>query len=126
MVAHKSNRYLRSWAMVRWRRDTVTRRLTHRLDQVMDRLHILEGYLIAYLNIDEVIRVIREEDAPKIELTKRFALSETQASAVLDLRLRHLAKLEEVKLQSEQKELESEREYREYFGLAHKNDQIDS
>ena len=94
-----------------WRRDTVTRRLTHRLDQVMDRLHILEGYLIAYLNIDEVIRVIREEDAPKIELTKRFALSEAQASAVLDLRLRHLAKLEEVKLQSEQKELESEREY---------------
>ena len=96
-----------------WRRDTVTRRLTHRLDQVMDRLHILEGYLIAYLNIDEVIRVIREEDAPKIELTKRFALSEIQASAVLDLRLRHLAKLEEVKLQSEQKELESEREYLE-------------
>ena len=96
-----------------WRRDTVTRRLTHRLDQVMDRLHILEGYLIAYLNIDEVIRVIREDDAPKIELTKRFALSETQASAVLDLRLRHLAKLEELKLQSEQKELESEREYLE-------------
>ena len=92
-----------------WRRNTVTRRLTHRLDQVTDRLHILEGYLVAYLNIDEVIRIIREEDAPKIELVKRFALSETQANAVLDLRLRHLAKLEEVKIQAEQKELESER-----------------
>ena len=92
-----------------WRRNTVTRRLTHRLDQVTDRLHVLEGYLVAYLNIDEVIRIIREEDAPKIELVKRFALSETQANAVLDLRLRHLAKLEEVKIRAEQKELESER-----------------
>ena len=98
---------------VGWRRDTGTRRLTHRLEQVMDRLHILEGYLIAFLNIDEVIRIIREEDAPKIELMKRFALSETQANAVLDLRLRHLAKLEEVKIHTEQKELESEREYLE-------------
>ena len=79
MVAHESNRCFDLGRVVRWRRRYVTRRLTHRLDQVMDRLHILEGYLIAYLNIDEVIRVIREEDAPKIELTKRFALSETQA-----------------------------------------------
>jgi len=94
-----------------WRRQTVTRRLTHRLDQVMDRLHILEGYLVAYLNIDEVIRIIREEDEPKTELMERFGLSEVQANAILDLRLRHLAKLEEVKIQAEQKELEKERKY---------------
>ena len=96
-----------------WRRNTVTRRLTHRLDQVTDRLHILEGYLIAYLNIDEVIRIIREEDIPKIKLMKRFALSDTQANAVLDLRLRHLARLEEVAIQAEQKELERESKYLE-------------
>ncbi len=93
-----------------WRRNTVTRRLTHRLDQVMDRLHILEGYLIAYLNVDEVIHIIREADVPKRQLIKRFNLSETQANAVLDLRLRHLAKLEEVKIQAEQTELKSERQ----------------
>jgi topoisomerase-4 subunit A len=92
-----------------WRRETVTRRLTHRLDQVNDRLHVLEGYLIAYLNIDEVIRIIREEDEPKSELMARFGLSEIQASAILDLRLRHLAKLEEVKIQTEQSNLEDER-----------------
>ena len=96
-----------------WRRQTVTRRLTHRLDQVMDRLHILEGYLVAYLNIDEVIRIIREEDEPKHELMVRLGLSEIQANAILDLRLRHLAKLEEVKIQAEQKELEKERKYLE-------------
>jgi topoisomerase-4 subunit A len=96
-----------------WRRQTVTRRLTHRLDQVMDRLHILEGYLVAYLNIDEVIRIIREEDEPRQQLMDRFGLSEIQANAILDLRLRHLAKLEEVKIQAEQKELESERKYLE-------------
>ena len=96
-----------------WRRQTVTRRLTHRLDQVMDRLHVLEGYLVAYLNIDEVIRIIREEDEPKHELMVRFGLSEIQANAILDLRLRHLAKLEEVKIQAEQKELEKERKYLE-------------
>ncbi|NBS11835.1 MAG: DNA topoisomerase IV subunit A [Gammaproteobacteria bacterium] len=92
-----------------WRRDTVTRRLTHRLDQVMDRLHILEGYLIAYLNIDEVIQIIREEEDPKAELMRRFALSEVQANAILDLRLRHLARLEEIKIQAEQTALEAER-----------------
>ena len=96
-----------------WRRQTVTRRLTHRLDQVMDRLHVLEGYLVAYLNIDEVIRIIRDEDEPKHELMVRFGLSEIQANAILDLRLRHLAKLEEVKIQAEQKELEKERKYLE-------------
>ncbi|MGB2474283.1 MAG: DNA topoisomerase IV subunit A, partial [Litorivicinaceae bacterium] len=96
-----------------WRRQTVTRRLTHRLDQVMDRLHILEGYLVAYLNIDEVIQIIREEDEPKHELMLRFGLSEIQANAILDLRLRHLAKLEEVKIQVEQTELEKEQRYLE-------------
>ena len=96
-----------------WRRQTVTRRLAHRLDQVMDRLHILEGYLVAYLNIDEVIRIIREEDEPKHEFMVRFKLSEIQANAILDLRLRYLAKLEEVKIQAEQKELEKERKYLE-------------
>lgn len=96
-----------------WRRQTVTRRLTHRLDQVMDRLHILEGYLVAYLNIDEVIQIIREEDEPKHELMLRFGLSEIQANAILDLRLRHLAKLEEVKIQVEQTELEKEQKYLE-------------
>ncbi len=96
-----------------WRRQTVTRRLTHRLDQVMDRLNILEGYLVAYLNIDEVIQIIREEDEPKHELMLRFGLSEIQANAILDLRLRHLAKLEEVKIQVEQTELEKEQKYLE-------------
>ena len=96
-----------------WRRQTVTRRLTHRLDQVMDRLHILEGYLVAYLNIDEVIQIIREGDEPKHELMLRFGLSEIQANAILDLRLRHLAKLEEVKIQVEQTELEKEQKYLE-------------
>ena len=96
-----------------WRRQTVTRRLTHRLDQVMDRLHILNGYLVAYLNIDEVIQIIREEDEPKHELMLRFGLSEIQANAILDLRLRHLAKLEEVKIQVEQTELEKEQKYLE-------------
>ncbi len=96
-----------------WRRETVTRRLTHRLDQVMDRLHILEGYLVAYLNIDEVIRIIRNEDEPKHEFMVRFGLSEIQAHGILDLRLRHLAKLEEVKIQAEQKQLEKERKYLE-------------
>ena len=96
-----------------WRRQTVTRRLTHRLDQVMDRLHILEGYIVAYLNIDEVIQIIREEDEPKHELMLRFGLSEIQANAILDLRLRHLAKLEEGKIQVEQTELEKEQKYLE-------------
>lgn len=100
-------RLLTEW--LDWRRETVTRRLTHRLDQVNDRLHVLEGYLIAYLNIDEVIRIIREEDEPKHELMARFGLSEIQANAILDLRLRHLAKLEEVKIQTEQSNLKDER-----------------
>jgi topoisomerase IV subunit A len=98
--------------LVEWlsfRMETVRRRLQYRLDQVLERLHILEGLMIAYLNIDEVIEIIRYEDDPKAELIKRFSLSETQAEAILNLRLRHLAKLEEMKIKGEQDELEKER-----------------
>ncbi len=93
-----------------FRLGVVRRRLEHRLDQVERRLHILEGLLLAYLNLDEVIRIIREEDHPKKELQRRFSLTETQAEAILELRLRHLARLEEIKLREEQRDLEGERE----------------
>ncbi len=99
---------LKEW--LEFRQTTVTRRLQHRLDKVLARLHILEGLLIAYLNIDEVIAIIRYEDEPKAELMSRFKLSDTQAEAILELKLRHLAKLEEVKLTGEQNELEQERQ----------------
>lgn len=92
-----------------FRRDTVTRRLNHRLQIVEDRLHILDGLLTAYLNIDEVIAIIREEDKPKPVLMERFGLSEIQAEAILNLRLRNLAKLEEMKIRGEQDELSAER-----------------
>ena len=92
-----------------YRQDVVTRRLTYRLEKINERLHILEGLLVAYLNIDEVIRIIREEDDPKAQLMKRYKLSEIQANAILDLRLRQLAKLEEIKLKSEQDELSAEK-----------------
>ncbi|WP_027858882.1 DNA topoisomerase IV subunit A [Marinobacterium jannaschii] len=92
-----------------WRTGVVRRRLQHRLEKVEDRLHILEGLMTAYLNIDEVIAIIRYEDEPKQELMKRFDLSERQADAILDLKLRHLAKLEEFKIRGEQDELEAER-----------------
>ncbi|MFB9146672.1 DNA topoisomerase IV subunit A [Halomonas alkalicola] len=95
---------------LRFRRSTVRRRLEHRLGKVEDRLHLLEGLLIAYLNIDEVIRIIREEDEPKPTLMEAFGLSERQAEAILELRLRHLAKLEEMKIRGEQEELEAERQ----------------
>jgi topoisomerase IV subunit A len=95
---------------LRFRRSTVRRRLEHRLGKVEDRLHLLEGLLIAYLNIDEVIRIIREEDEPKPALMEAFGLSERQAEAILELRLRHLAKLEEMKIRGEQEELEAERQ----------------
>jgi topoisomerase-4 subunit A len=95
---------------LRFRRATVRRRLEHRLGKVEDRLHILQGLLTAYLNIDEVIRIIREEDAPKPALIAAFGLSDRQAEAILELRLRHLAKLEEVKIRGEQDELEKERQ----------------
>ncbi|WP_447867296.1 DNA topoisomerase IV subunit A [Rahnella bonaserana] len=93
-----------------YRRDTVRRRLNYRLDKVLKRLHILEGLLTAFLNIDEVIHIIRSEDEPKPVLMQRFALSDTQAEAILELKLRHLAKLEETKIRAEQDELAKERD----------------
>lgn len=100
---------LREW--LEYRQTTVTRRLKYRLDKVEGRLHLLEGLIIAFLNIDEVIEIIRQADNPKAELMSRFALSDRQAEAILDLKLRHLARLEEQKLRGEQAELEREREY---------------
>ena len=93
-----------------FRRTTVRRRLEYRLEKVLKRLHILEGYLVAYLNIDEVIRIVREEDAPRPALMARFELTEVQADAILDLKLRNLAKLEEMKIRGEQNELAEERD----------------
>jgi topoisomerase IV subunit A len=93
-----------------FRTETVRRRLQWRLDKVLARLHILEGLLIAYLNIDEVIRIIRENDEPKPVLMKRFGLTDAQAEAILELKLRHLARLEEIKIRGEQDELEKERD----------------
>src|SRR6201989_4794 len=90
---------------LKFRITTVTRRLQHRLDKVRKRLHILEGLMIAYLNLDEVIRIIRREDEPKPVLMKRFKLSDEQAEEILNTRLRHLAKLEEMKIRDEQKAL---------------------
>jgi topoisomerase-4 subunit A len=98
---------LKEW--LTYRLETVRRRLTFRLDRINERLHILDGLLKAYLNLDEVIRIIREDDHPKASLMKRFTLSEIQANAILDLRLRQLAKLEEDKLKAEKSELESEK-----------------
>ncbi|MFD3239535.1 DNA topoisomerase IV subunit A [Rahnella perminowiae] len=99
---------LKEW--LDYRRDTVRRRLNFRLDKVLKRLHILEGLLIAFLNIDEVIHIIRTEDEPKPVLMQRFELSDTQAEAILELKLRHLAKLEETKIRGEQDELAKERD----------------
>ena len=99
---------LNEWLL--FRRTTVTRRLQYRLDKVLARLHILAGLLIAFLNIDEVIHIIRNEDEPKPVLMARFALSDEQAEAILNLRLRHLAKLEEHELQAEREQLEKERD----------------
>jgi len=92
-----------------FRKATVTRRLEHRLNKVAARLHILEGLLIAFLNIDEVIAIIRAYDHPKTQLMRQFELSDEQAEAILQLRLHHLAKLEEIKLKAEQDKLERER-----------------
>ncbi|RLA25586.1 MAG: DNA topoisomerase IV subunit A, partial [Gammaproteobacteria bacterium] len=100
--------------LVEWlsfRTETVRRRLQHRLDKVLARLHILEGLLIAFLNIDEVIAIIRSEDKPKPVLMERFGITDIQAEAVLELKLRHLAKLEEMAIIGEQTELEKERDY---------------
>ena len=98
---------LKEW--LTFRQQTVIRRLEFRLEKINDRLHILDGLLVAYLNLDEVIRIIREEDEPKTVLMRAFKLTEIQANAILDLRLRQLAKLEEMKLRGEKDELEAER-----------------
>ena len=94
---------LKEW--LEFRITTVKRRLEFRLDRVVKRLHILDGLLIAYLNIDAIIKIIRQEEKPKKVLIKRFKLSEIQAEAILELKLRHLAKLEEMKINGEQQEL---------------------
>jgi len=99
---------LKEW--LTYRTQVVTNRLNYRLDKILARLHILEGLLIAFLNIDEVIAIIRSKDKPKPVLMSRFKLSETQAEAILELKLRHLAKLEEMKIQGEQEELAAEKE----------------
>jgi len=99
---------LKQW--LTFRLDTVTRRLEFRLDQVVDRLHILEGLLIAFLNIDEVIHIIRTEDEPKPLLMSHFDITGTQAEAILNLKLRNLARLEEMNIRAEQAELEEERQ----------------
>ncbi len=94
---------------LRFRTETVRRRLQYRLDRVSKRLHILDGLMVAYLNIDEVIKIIRENDKPKPVLMKRFKLSDEQAEAILELKLRHLAKLEEMSIRAEQEELKAEK-----------------
>jgi topoisomerase-4 subunit A len=98
---------------LKFRTETVRRRLQHRYERVQARLHILDGLLIAYLNLDEVIRIIRNEDEPKPKLIKRFKLTDIQAEAILETKLRHLAKLEEMKIRGEQDELTRERHHLE-------------
>jgi topoisomerase-4 subunit A len=94
---------------LQFRTNSVRRRLQFRLGKVEERLHILDGLLVAYLNIDEVIRIIRTEDRPKDALIRRFGISEVQAEAILNLRLRQLAKLEEIEIRTEQQDLATER-----------------
>lgn len=98
---------LKEW--LKFRMETVRRRLKFRLDKILERLHILDGLLIAYLNIDAIIKIIREQDKPKPALMKKFKLSSTQADSILDIKLRQLAKLEEIKIRTEQGELSLER-----------------
>ena len=97
---------LKDW--LSFRIDTVRRRLEYRREKVQDRLHLLDGLLIAFLNIDEVIEIIRQEDEPKAVLMTRFALTDIQANYILDTRLRQLARLEEMKIRTEQAELQTE------------------
>src|SRR5262245_42717813 len=99
---------LEEW--LQFRVDTVTKRINWRLEKVRARLHILDGLLAVYLNLDEVIKIIRREDEPKPVLMKRFKLSDIQAEAILETKLRHLAKLEEMKIKGEQSELKAEEE----------------
>ena len=94
---------------LKFRQQTVLRKLEHRLDQVDDRIHVLKGLLIVYLDLDKVIKIIRNSDDPKKELMKTFKISEIQTNAILEIRLRQLAKLEQIKLEEEKGELELER-----------------
>ena len=97
---------LKEWLV--FRKNTVKRKLEHRLDQVNDRLHILEGLLLIFIDIDKVIKIIRKSDEPKKDLIKNFKLSEIQANAILEIKLRQLAKLEQIKLEDEKKNLTTE------------------
>ena len=97
---------LREW--LDHRRDVLIRRSKHRLDAIEHRLEVLGGYLIAYLNLDKVIKIIRTEDEPKPVLIKAFDLTEVQAEAILNMRLRNLRKLEEMEIRREDKELRDE------------------
>ncbi len=99
---------LKEWLV--FRKETVTRKLEHRLDQVNDRLHILEGLLIVYLDLDKVIKIIRESDEPKKDIIKAFSLSEIQANAILEIKLRQLAKLEQARLEKERDALQAEQD----------------
>lgn len=103
--------FIKEW--LTFRKDVVTKRLEHRLEKVKARLHILDGLLIAFLNLDEVIEIIRTKDKPKQALMQRFKLTETQAEAILEIKLRQLAKLEEQKIKAEQKDLAKERDHLE-------------
>ncbi|MCG8639288.1 MAG: DNA topoisomerase IV subunit A [Desulfobacterales bacterium] len=96
-----------------FRADTVRKKLNHELEKIIDRLHILDGFLIAYLNIDAVIKIIRSSDHPKKDLIKAFDLSDIQATAILEIRLRQLARLEEIKIQTEKNDLETRKEHLE-------------
>ena len=98
---------LKEW--LQFRTQAVVNRLQFRLNKILERLHILEGLLVAYLNIDEIIAIIRREEKPKPVLIKRFKFSEIQTEAILELKLRHLAKLEEIKIKSEEELLGKER-----------------
>ncbi len=98
---------LRQW--LEFRRQTVVKRLNHRLEKIKERLHVLEGLLVVYLHLDEVIRIIRRSDEPEKELMRRFKLSAAQVEAILQIRLRQLARLEELKLKKEKSELEAEK-----------------
>ena len=105
---HNLKQLLQDWN--KFRKDTILRRLEYRLEFILNRLHILDGLLIAYINLDEVIFIIRNEDDPKSKLIARFRLTKAQAEAILEIRLRQLAKLEEIKIEQEKSELSEERE----------------
>ena len=103
--------FLTEW--LEFRADTIKKKLNFRLEKISNRLHILKGLLTAFLNIDEVIQIIRSDDTPKKRLIKAFSLTDIQAAAILEIRLRQLAKLEEIKIKSELKELEAQRKHLE-------------